>query len=149
MANCARGVGKNLCSRCRGTGSWFHWRFKLMLDPLLEISGRLYVHTKPHVGMRIATEFRALPIVFPRNIGDQSNLIHLPGDDIAFTANLRHEKTVNHILGNHLKMNRLTRRNMNLIGGYHPQRWIVELPPPLMSNYFDRQRVFGPCVWLR
>src|SRR5690242_7671425 len=144
VTNGAWGVGKNLCPSSRGARSWFDRRCELMFDPPLKIGGRLHKHAKSHVGVRIAAELSALSIIFPRHVSYQGNLVLLPRDNVAFAADLRHKKAVNHIFGKQLKMNRLTGRNMNFIRGLYAQCGIMKLPPPLMSNHLDRKCVFGP-----
>src|SRR5262245_28011488 len=136
MANCARGVGKDLCSRCGRASSGFHWHLKFVIDPLLKIFGCVNERPKSHIGVRISAKLCALPVVFSGHIRDQCNLILLPGNDVAFPTDLRDEETMNYVFGEHREVNRLTRRNVNLISGLHPQRRIMELPPPLMSDHF-------------
>ena len=80
MTDRARRVGENLRSRGgRAIGGGLTGPSSLMLDPLVEILGRIDEDAKAHVGVRIAAELGALPVIFAGNVGLQSYLVSWPG----------------------------------------------------------------------
>src|SRR5579859_7331047 len=100
MTDRARSVGENLRACGRRTRSRLHRRFKLMLDPLVEIFGTIDEHPKSHIGMRIAAELGALSVVLAGSVwvGHQGDLILLARNNVALAANRGHEKAVDDVL---------------------------------------------------
>src|SRR5260370_41895617 len=119
-----------------------------MGGPFVEIAGRVEESTKAHIGVLDPAKFRALTPVFTRDVRIQRYLIDLAGDDVALSANRRHEEAVNDVLRNELEVDYPVRRNMYLVGGGHAQAGVLEFPPPLMSDNPDRQRLLRPPVGL-
>src|SRR5713101_2332247 len=94
-----------------------------MGDPFVEIAGRVDESTKAHIGVLDPAKFRALTPVFTRDVRIQRYLIDLAGDDVALSANRRHEEAVNDVLRNELEVDYQARRC-----GSRTRKWPSPMP---------------------
>ena len=93
-------------------------RFVLMRHPLIERRGGIDENPKAHVGVRRAAKLRALTVIFTGRICDQRDLVFLAGNDVALTANRRHEEAVDDILRRHCEVDRTIARDVDFVGRF-------------------------------
>ena len=102
--------------------------------------------------MRLAAEFGALPGVIAGFFDVEIDVVDASafGRDrarlrihIALAADARHPEAVHHIRRMKLQIDVAADRQHQLVGRYHAELGIAELPPPLMSDDFDDERVLG------
>src|ERR1022692_2245338 len=143
VASGAWTVGENLRAATRGSsiGRCRTGR-RLDLFPTREVGGSIDENPESHVGVRESAEFRALPKILAGHIGDEIDLVFLTRNHIAFPAQTRNPKTMNHVGGYQLETNRPIRRQMQFVCGEDIGPVVVaELPPPLMRDHGDRKFV--------
>ena len=96
--------------------------------------------------MLIPAELCALPAIDAGPVCLQPQGREMTGDEVAFTVQIRHPKTVEDILGSQLQHDRTTDRNVYFISRNYllAREWIriTNFPPSRVSSHLNRQ---GPC----
>ena len=94
-----------------------------------------------HVGVRRAAELGTLAVVLPRHVGGQRDARHGPGDGVALASELRDPEAVDDVGAGDLEAHRAAGREMEVARRGHPEIRILELPPPLVPDDLDPERV--------
>ena len=102
--------------------------------------------------MSHAAKLGALGIQISGGIGLQPHIVAIAGHHIHLAANFGHPETVDHIDRFQPYVDRLARRDMQLVSEYnlfirvHRMR-VTELEPPLVPDSIDHKPAFGRGAW--
>src|SRR5438477_5424456 len=151
-ADAADGVAENagggekdltsaLARRVRGLGG----RAALRDKPRLECIPLFGDQKKSHVRVLIAAEFCTSSLEHSRPFGSKKMTSRPSGEQILLAGEIWDPEAVDHIGGRQLEKNRTAHRNVDLVGGDYRVRGrirgINHLPPPLMADDLDPQRL--------
>src|SRR6266699_148447 len=120
-----------------------HGRAQLGLRPRAEPRVAVDDHAQPHVPVRGAAELRALTRVLTDRVGAERDVVRLARDGVALTAEPRDPKRVDHVGRRDGDAHGLTDREVQLVGGREAEVQVLELPPPLVADHPDFDRVGG------
>ena len=113
-------------------------RLALLAFPIGEAFLGLGDDKERHMRMLSAAELGALPTKRPRSVGREIEHVHLPGDEVLFTVQVRNPKAVDHIIGAQNDPHRLADGNVDFVrahkGTARLGREVPNLPPPLVAN---------------
>src|ERR1700729_1098864 len=123
-------------------------RLALLLNPAIKLILRLNVDAQQHLGVLRPAILGALTQIHTRVMGINPHTVRVVRNQIGLACQTRYPEAVIRIRGQQLNKRRgwmivIANRHMQFVRGYDSESGIAILPPELMANGYNLDRIVG------